>query len=83
MNSQDSSLGNEMVAGGTPDDVVNNVEFLVAYADNTWGTIIVDVPESVGIEREALVAWAERTLMRQAWCRDVVLIALYHICSRD
>jgi hypothetical protein len=48
------------------------VTFLMALENQTWETLTVEVPESIGTEREALVKWAETNLARQAQYRKVV-----------
>lgn len=55
------------------------IEYLIAKDDRTWDTIIEEVPESVGTDREALVKWAEDNLAGQAQYRKGVLFALYCI----
>lgn len=44
----------------------------MALENQTWETLTVEVPESIGTEREALVKWAETNLARQAQYRKVV-----------
>ncbi len=63
-------------------DLVNAVEFLVAYSDHTWDTVVENVPASIGVEREALTQWAEANLMRQARFGEAAMVAVYHI-GRD
>jgi hypothetical protein len=53
------------------------IEYLIAKDDRTWDTIIEEVPESVGTDREALVKWAEDNLAGQSQYRNVVLFAVY------
>lgn len=60
-------------------DKMQQIEYLLAYEDKTWDTQVVEVPESVGQEREDLVSWAEENLSRQARYRKVITFALYHI----
>jgi len=55
------------------------IEYLIAKDDHTWDTIIEEVPENVGTDRQALVKWAEENLAGQAQYRKVVLFALYCI----
>ncbi len=55
------------------------IEYLIADEDQTWGTTIINVPDEVGTEREALVLWAEKNLSQQTRYRSVVLWALYAI----
>ena len=57
---------------------MRRIEFLIALENRLWDTIIVDVPESVGLERETLVKWAEQNLASQAQYRKVELFALYN-----
>ena len=57
---------------------MTRVEFLAAYEDNTWGTVIWNVPVDTK-EREQLVAWAERNLSPLTRYREVVMWGLYSI----
>ncbi len=58
------------------------IEYLVAYDDNRWDTITVDVPLETE-DREKLVAWAEENLARQTQYRNTVQFGLYHIVEDD
>lgn len=58
---------------------VRSVEFLVAYEDQTWDTVVVNVPIDVGTDREALTTWAESNITREAHLRDAVMVAVYHV----
>ena len=55
------------------------VEYLIAFDDQTWDTICVDVPYNLGYDREKLVNWAEMNLPGQARFGNVVLFALYNV----
>lgn len=57
------------------------VEFLLAYEDHTWDTLVVDVvpakgkrvPRSIG----GMIQWAQEHLAGQAQYRRVVLFGVY------
>lgn len=59
------------------------VEFLLAYEDHTWDTVIIDIPNTeINDEKdETLIAWANKNLLTQAQYREVVLISIYSILS--
>lgn len=54
------------------------VEYLIAYDDKHWGTVVEEVPLRTK-NREKLVDWAERNLATQDVYRKCVLFALYSI----
>lgn len=58
------------------------VEYLLAYDDNRWETMVVDVPFQT-LNRETLVDWAEKNLAGQAQYRKVVLFTLYSILEQE
>jgi len=53
------------------------VEFLLAYNDHTWDTVVVNVPEAVDPTADDLIPWAISTLGQQAQYKNVAVFAVY------
>ena len=70
-------------------DELVKIEFLVAYADKTWDTVVHEVPRYVfnhGIvdgHDHGLAQWVNDNLMRREAYRQAVQISVYHICDEE
>lgn len=58
------------------------VEYLVAFTDGTWTTVMESVPLDTE-DREVLTCWAEENLTGREWAKDVALFAVYHYEQRE